>query len=216
MIGAALAAVVTAAASGCATGPAGSSSTGVHDGAADGGAELARAEAARRSTNTAAHERFVSLLSAREFAQAVEMFYLPDAMPSAERDSFQAKARHTLRLMTAEFGRIDEDELVASRFPFFHVHFTSAGFEDCPRMVGTSNVSQVRFSRRGNGYIRTLMCPSSSEPRVAMVAYGLGPETSDAREQTIDVCSALMVALRNAASADSARETCEQQVPLTP
>ncbi len=81
-------------------------------------------------------------------------------------------------------------------------------------MVGTANVARVQFARRGAGYIRTSMCAGSDPPRVSVVAYGLPAEREGARAETVEICAALLLAMRDAKGADEARRRCEADIPL--
>lgn len=165
-------------------------------------------------SRVAVHDRFVELLSRRDLQGAAELLYVPAAAPAAAADRLRARARHALRLLTIEFGQLSEPQPALRGARFYHVRFNAAGLEECPHVVGTSNVARVHFARRGAGYLRTRMCAGSNPPRVSVVAYGLPAEREGARAETVEICAALLLAMRDARSAAEARRRCEEDIPL--
>jgi len=180
---------------------------------ASGAATSAAPEDQLAQSRADVHDRFVGLLERREFRGAAELLYVPAIATESNAEHLRARARHALRLLTIEFGPLSEPEPATRGVRFYHVRFDAVGLGACPPVVGMSNVSSVAFERRGLGYIRTRMCAGSDPPRVSVVAYGLPAEREGARAETVEICAALLLAMRDARSAEEAHRRCEEDIP---
>ncbi|TFH24326.1 MAG: hypothetical protein E4H03_03910 [Myxococcales bacterium] len=179
------------------------------------GAATSATPAARLAqSRTDLHEHFIDLLEQRDFQAAGELLYIPPMATESDAEHLRARARHALRLLTIEFGPLSEPEPARRGVRFYHVRFDAVGLDACPPVVGTSNVSSVTFERRGAGYVRTQMCAGTDPPRVSVVAYGLPSEREGARAETVEICAALLLAMRDARSAEEAHLRCEENIPV--
>ncbi len=179
-----------------------------------GAGRSATSEDRLAQSQTDVHDEFIALLERRDFQAAGELLYIPPIATESDTEHLRARARHALRLLTVEFGRLSEPEPATRGVRFYHVRFDAAGLDACPRGIGLSNVSSVTFERRGAGYVRTRMCAGTDPPRVSVVAYGLPAGREGARAETVEICAALLLAMRDARSAEEAHLRCEENIPF--